>query len=81
MLGLRLDFIKNSKIPVHTVVEGRVASAASMMSVVGKRRYMSRHSRILIHQLTGGFWGKMSELEDNMEDCKEATGGYNSVVL
>ncbi len=53
-----VDFIKNSKIPIHTIVEGRVASAASMMSVIGKKRYMSKHSRILIHQLSGGVWGK-----------------------
>ena len=68
-----IDFIKTSKIPIHTVVEGRVASAASMMSVVGVKRYMSKHSRILIHQLSGGFWGKMAELEDGMKDCKDAT--------
>ena len=68
-----IDFIKNSKIPIHTVVEGRVASAASMMSVVGEKRYMSKYSRILIHQLSGGVWGKMAEIEDAWEDCKEAT--------
>ena len=49
-----------------------VLLAGTLLSVVGKKRYMSKHSRMLIHQLRGGFWGKMEDLEECMEDCREA---------
>lgn len=76
-----VDFIKGSKIPIHTIVEGRVASSASLMSIVGERRYMTKHSRILIHQLSGGMWGKMEELEDAIKDCKEAMRDITKLYL
>uniref|UniRef100_A0A6C0LJ68 Protease n=1 Tax=viral metagenome TaxID=1070528 RepID=A0A6C0LJ68_9ZZZZ len=67
-----VDFIKSSKIPVHTIVEGRVASAGTLMSVVGQKRYMTPHSRFLIHQLRGGMWGKFADMEESLEECKDA---------
>lgn len=66
-----VDFIRNSTIPIYTIVEGRCASAGTLMSIVGKKRYMTRSSRMLIHQLSGGMWGKMNELEDSYKDCKD----------
>lgn len=69
--GLRaVDAITSSQVPVHTVIDGYAASAATLMSVVGKRRYMTRHSYLLIHQLSSGLWGKYSELEDDYHNCK-----------
>ena len=47
------DFIieYKKKIPIYTVVEGRVASAATFISVAGTKRFMTPNSYILIHQL------------------------------
>ena len=69
---LAIDVIKNSRIPVHTIVEGRCASAATLISVVGQKRYMTEHSRMLIHQLRSGFGGKMADLEFEMEECRDS---------
>lgn len=66
-----VDAIKASIIPIYTVVDGYAASAASLMSVVGKRRFITPYSRILIHQLSSGFWGKFVEIEDDHENCKD----------
>lgn len=46
------DTINSLKTPVHTFVEGAAASAATLMSVCGKRRYVTRSSLMLIHQLS-----------------------------
>jgi ATP-dependent Clp protease, protease subunit len=59
-----MDEILTSPIPVITVVDGLTASAGTLLSIVGKKRQMKRHSYILIHQLSSGMWGKYSELED-----------------
>ena len=45
-----LDYIKSSKVPVNTIINGCAASAATLMSVVGTERYMHEHSFMLIHQ-------------------------------
>lgn len=59
-----VDRIKNSKIPVDTYIEGLVASAATLISVVGHRRYMSKNAFVLIHQIRSEFWGNFTEFQD-----------------
>lgn len=61
-----IDAIENSKIPIHTIVEGCAASAGTLMSVVGKHRTITKNSYMLIHQLSSGMYGKMEDLEDEM---------------
>ena len=65
-----VDYIKNSKIPVHTIIDGCAASAATLMSVVGERRLMHRNACMLIHQLSGMMWGKFQEMQDDMENSE-----------
>lgn len=64
-----VDIINKSDIPIYTIVEGCAASAATLMSVAGEKRYMTENSVMLIHQLRGGMWGKMDELEDEHKNC------------
>ena len=65
-----VDYILSSKVPVDTIVEGCAASAATLMSVVGTRRYMRKNACMLVHQLSGHMWGKFQEMEDDMENSK-----------
>ena len=65
-----LDYIKNSKVPVHTIIDGCAASAATLMSCVGAHRQMHRNSFMLVHQLSGAMWGKFQEMEDDFENSK-----------
>ena len=65
-----VDYIKNSKIPVYTVIDGCAASAATLMSCVGSHRMMHKNACMLIHQLSGAMWGKFQEMEDDMENSK-----------
>ena len=64
-----MDYIRTSKVPVYSVVDGCAASAATLMSVVAEKRYMHEHSFMLIHQLSSGLWGKYEELKDDMKNC------------
>jgi len=65
-----LDYIKNSKVPVHTIIDGCAASAATLMSCVGTHRQMHRNACMLVHQLSGAMWGKFQEMEDDFENSK-----------
>lgn len=53
-------------VPVHTIVDGCCASAATFLSIVGNKRYINRHAFMLIHQLSGVMWGKYEEMKDEM---------------
>lgn len=65
-----VDYIKNSKIPVHTVIDGCAASAATLMSCVGDRRFMHKNACMLVHQLSGMMWGKFQEMQDDMSNSE-----------
>lgn len=65
-----VDYIKKSKIPVCSIVDGCAASAATLMSVVAEERKIHEHSFMLIHQLSSGMWGKYEELKDDMKNSE-----------
>lgn len=64
-----IDLISKLKSKVYTYVDGCVASAGTLITMVGDKRFMGKHSNLLIHQLSSGMYGKYSEMEDTMENC------------
>jgi ATP-dependent Clp protease, protease subunit len=72
-----IDMIKNSKVPIYTVVSGLAASSASQISVSGKKRFMTANGYMLLHQVRiSGFEGKYVDVEDeygNLSEIMEKT--------
>lgn len=66
-----IDTIRNLKVPVISIIEGGAASAATMISVCCDYRIIFKNSFMLIHQLSSSCWGKMNQLEDEMENLKK----------
>jgi len=64
------DSIRNMTVPVHTICKGFVASAGTILSLAGTKRFITQNSYMLIHQLRSGMWGKYEELNDDFENCK-----------
>ena len=62
------DKIKSLETPVYIFIDGFVASAASLISVCGSKRYMTKHSFMLIHQLQSQSSGKFSEMKDEIQN-------------
>ena len=62
------DLIQNMDTPVHIYIDGYVASAASVIAVYGEKRFMTKHSSILIHQLKSASSGKLNEMKDEMSN-------------
>ena len=63
-----MDTMLRCKVPVETYVDGFSASAATFLTVVGKKRYMSRNSYMLVHQLSSNFWGTYANFEDEKKN-------------
>lgn len=66
-----IDTIRGMKIPVHTVCKGFVASAGTLLSLAGKKRFITESSYMLIHELRSGHWGKFTHLAESFENSKQ----------
>lgn len=64
-----VDTIRNLKSKVYTYIDGSVASAGTLISTAGHKRFMGKHAHFLIHQLSSGVYGKFSEMEDEIFNC------------
>ena len=67
------DFIieYNKFIPVHTIIEGLAASAATIISCAGAYRYITPNSFMLIHQLSTFMGGNFEQLKDEFGNCQK----------
>jgi ATP-dependent protease ClpP protease subunit len=66
-----IDVIQGCSIPIYSIIEGCAASAATLMSVVCDKKYIRKNAYMLIHQLSSGCWGKMCEIEDEVQNLTD----------
>lgn len=64
-----MSHIRRFRGTVKTVVDGFVASAATLLLLAGEERYIVPHSQVLVHQLRTGFEGKF---EDLIDECSNS---------
>jgi len=65
-----VDLIRSLETPVNTYIDGFAASAATLISVAGDKRYMTKNSLMLIHQLSSQNGGKFNEIKDDMANLE-----------
>ena len=63
-----VDTIQSLRVPVHTVVLGYCASAGTLISLAGVKRFMTPNSFMMIHEIRSGFWGKYSDARTEYEN-------------
>ena len=73
------DVLKRNKIPIHTIVEGEACSAATLLALAGKKRYITENSMLLIHQLRTCFSGKHNDLEDELKSTDKMMQNINTI--
>lgn len=82
---LAYDYIKNSKIPIYTVGEANVISAGSVIYMAGVKRYLTKSSYILIHQIrkvtNGSHCETLREVHDETENCVEHTNKIINIIV
>jgi ATP-dependent Clp endopeptidase proteolytic subunit ClpP len=72
----------NKDIPIYTIIDGCCASAATFLSIVGVKRFINKHSFILIHQIhCSPFWGKYDEFLDQKENFDKFMNMLKDVYL
>ena len=63
--------LRNQCMLEKDAMEDLAASAGTLISVFGAKRFIRPNAYMLIHQLSSGFWGKMSEIEDEYKNLAE----------
>ena len=76
-----VDTIKSCKSPVYTYVDGFAASAATLISSVGKKRFATKNSFMLIHQQRMAWEGKHADFIDEIENQKHVTETIKKIYL
>ena len=62
-----MDTIASNPVPVTTIMEGAVCSAATFLALGGKHVTIRPSGHVLIHQIRSAFWGKYEEFKDEKE--------------
>lgn len=81
--GLALyDYIKSSKVPIHTVCFGMAASMGAILLGAGKKgkRFATKNSRIMIHQPSSGYIGKALDIEVHAKETARIRGLLNQLL-
>lgn len=65
-----VDRIQTNPIPIDTYCEGFVASASTLISISGRKRYITKNSCMLIHQLSSEVWGPYSDIEQHIQNLE-----------
>lgn len=65
-----VDTIRDLKSRVYTYVEGAAASAATIISIAGKKRFIGKNAFMLIHQLSSVCAGTYEQMNDGQENNK-----------
>lgn len=78
-----IDIILNSNIPIWTVGVGNIMSAAALIFACGAkgRRYLGKHTGIMIHQFTSSIEGKEHEIAASMREMELCRDRVNDLLV
>ncbi len=77
------DTIQFIKCDLSTLCVGQAASMAAVLLAAGTkgRRYALPHSRVLIHQLSGGFRGQATDIEIQAREALRLREALNNILV
>ena len=76
-----IGVMENSETPIHTVVTGAAMSCGFVILINGHRRFAYRHATPLYHQVSSGFFGKVKDLEEKLEETKRLQTKIEEMTL
>lgn len=80
-MWMLIDAIESSKTPVYTYCNGYCMSAAFQIFLAGHKRYISRHSTLMYHQIYCWRSGKYQDLVDDREHTDHLNEQIENYVI
>lgn len=81
MMWSLIDTIEASETPVNTVNMGVAASAAGLIFLAGHKRFMLKHSRVIIHEGSAHMSGDAVKVMDAGESYKKVIKQMKEYIL
>ena len=76
-----LGVMEKSETPIHTIVTGAAMSCGFMILICGHKRFGYALSTPLYHQVSSGFWGKVQDMEESLEQTKKLQAKIEQITL
>lgn len=79
---LMYDCMRTSSCPINTVGIGKVMSAGTLLLAAGDKgyRFISPNTRVMIHEVSGGSIGTVSEMETSVTEIKRMQDIYVTLM-
>lgn len=75
------DLVESSHVPVITVAAGVAMSAGLLIFLSGRKKYVFKHSQLLIHQGSASFSGTAEEIEAAQKSYKRKLEKMKKYIL
>jgi len=76
-----LSVMERSTTPIHTIVTGAAMSCGFMMLISGHKRFAHKLSTPLYHQVSSVAWGKLKDMEEDVEETKRLQKLLEQITL
>ncbi len=76
-----IGVMEKSKTPIHTIVTGAAMSCGFMILINGHERFAYQHATPLYHQVSSGFYGKVKDIEEKLEETKRLQKKIEEMTL
>lgn len=79
---LMYDCMRTSACPINTVGIGKVMSAGTLLLSAGDSgfRYITPNTRVMVHEVSGGSVGTVSEMEASVSESKKVQDRFLSLL-
>ena len=76
-----IGVMERSETKIHTIVTGAAMSCGFIILINGHKRFAYRHATPLYHQVSSGFFGKVKDLEEKLEETKRLQKKIEDMTL
>lgn len=80
-MTMLLDAIESSTTPVYTVNVGSAHSAAALIFMAGKKRFMSKNAKVLVHEGSASMGGDAIKVQDQADSYKKTLKWMKDYIL
>jgi ATP-dependent Clp protease protease subunit len=79
-LGL-IGIMRSSKTEIHTIVTGCAISCGFLIAISGHKRFGYKRSTYLYHQVSGGAFGKVKDIEEELLEILRLQQSVEEITL
>ena len=76
-----IGVMERSDTPIHTIVTGAAMSCGFLILINGHSRFAYQHATPLYHQVSTGFYGKVKDMEEKLEETKRLQGKIEEMTV